>query len=151
MNSLLNKLQFKDHKNFLILNSPKEFESTKPELYNLTNVHEKLDSNFKYDFVIVFVKTCAEIESETSNIFSQLNDDTVLWFAYPKKSSKKYSSDISRDDGWQPLGDAGFEGVRQVAIDDDWSALRFRKVEHIKSFKRDKSRAMSETGVKRTQ
>jgi len=126
MNSLLNKLQFKDHKNFLILNSPKEFESTKLELYNLTNVHDKLDSIFKYDFVIVIVKTCAEIESETTNIVKQLNDDAVLWFAYPKKSSKKYTSDISRDDGWKPLGDAGFEGVRQVAISENWSALRFR-------------------------
>jgi hypothetical protein len=26
----------------------------------------------------------------------------------------------------------GFDTVRQVAIDDDWSALRFRRVEYIK-------------------
>lgn len=27
---------------------------------------------------------------------------------------------------------AGFDTVRQVAIDDDWSTLRFRRVEYIK-------------------
>ena len=149
MNSLLKKLQFKEHKNILIINSPKEFESSKSELIRISNVNDIIDTKFNYDFVIVFVKTCADIKFETSNIIKQIEDDAVMWFAYPKKSSKKYTSDISRDDGWQPLGDAGFEGVRQVAIDEDWSALRFRKTEFIKSFKRDKSLAMSEKGKKR--
>ena len=36
------------------------------------------------------------------------------------------------DSGWPVLGAAGFEPVRMVAIDADWSALRFRRVEHIK-------------------
>ena len=27
---------------------------------------------------------------------------------------------------------AGFDTVRQVAIDEDWSALRFRRLEYIK-------------------
>jgi hypothetical protein len=29
---------------------------------------------------------------------------------------------------------AGFDSVRQIAIDEDWSALRFRRVEYIKSY-----------------
>ena len=33
-----------------------------------------------------------------------------------------------------------------VAIDEDWSALRFRRAEFIKAMKRDPSRAGSETG-----
>jgi hypothetical protein len=59
-------------------------------------------------------------------------------------------ADIGRDDSWQPLGDLGFEGVRQVAIDEDWSALRFRHVDYIKTFKRDPKRAMSAKGKRRT-
>ena len=38
----------------------------------------------------------------------------------------------------------GFEPVRQVAIDEDWSALRFRRAEHIKTMTR--SFAMTTTG-----
>jgi hypothetical protein len=40
----------------------------------------------------------------------------------------------------------GFEGVRQVAIDEDWSALRFRRAEYIRTMRRDPSRAMSAQG-----
>lgn len=56
----------------------------------------------------------------------------LLWFAYPKGTSKKYKCDFNRDDGWEPLRKLGFDTVRQVAIDEDWSALRFRRVEFIK-------------------
>src|SRR6476620_9127058 len=55
--------------------------------------------------------------------------------SYPKGTSKKYSCDFNRDDGWEVLRQAGFDGVRQVAIDDDWSALRFRRFEFIKQSK----------------
>jgi hypothetical protein len=62
--------------------------------------------------------------------------DAVVWFAYPKGSSKKYKSQINRDNGWAVMGKAGFEPVRMVAIDEDWSALRFRRVEFIKTMNR---------------
>jgi hypothetical protein len=52
-----------------------------------------------------------------------------------KGTSKKYSCDFNRDDGWEVLRQAGFDSVRQVAIDDDWSALRFRRFEFIKQSK----------------
>src|SRR6266481_751103 len=42
----------------------------------------------------------------------------VLGVAYPKGTSKKYSCDFNRDDGWEVLRQAGFDSVRQVAIDD---------------------------------
>jgi hypothetical protein len=50
-----------------------------------------------------------------------------VWVAYPKKASRRYGCEFDRDTGWQALGDAGFEPVRQVAIDEDWSALRCRQ------------------------
>ncbi len=48
------------------------------------------------------------------------------------------------------LGNAGFEPVRQVAIDDDWSALRFRRTEYIKSFTRSNTMALSPEGKRRS-
>ena len=35
-----------------------------------------------------------------------------------------------------PMADAGFEPVRMIAIDEDWSAVRFRRVEFIKTMNR---------------
>ena len=37
------------------------------------------------------------------------------------------------DTGWNALKAAGFEIVCAIAIDEDWTALRFRRVEYIKS------------------
>lgn len=66
--------------------------------------------------------------------------------AYPKGSSKRYTATINRDKGWARLGAAGFEAVRMIAIDDDWSAVRFRRAEFIKTMKRDKEWAMRAAG-----
>jgi len=56
----------------------------------------------------------------------------------------------ARDDGWQVLGDIGYEGVRMVAIDEDWSALRLRKTSYIKILKHNPKRAISREGKKKS-
>ena len=70
-----------------------------------------------------------------------------MWYAYPKGTSKRYTCEFNRDNGWAVVGEQGFEPVRQVAIDEDWSALRFRKVSFIKTMTR--SFAMTEEGKKK--
>ena len=100
-------------------------------------------------FVLAFVYTCADIERMAGAIVTSVGRDGALWFAYPKQASPRYRSDITRDDSWAVLGRMGYEGVRQVAVDDDWSALRFRHVATIKSLTRDPSRAISESGQAR--
>jgi hypothetical protein len=60
--------------------------------------------------------------------------DALLWFAYPKGTSKRYTCDFNRDSGSDVIRNAGFDSVRQIAIDEDWSAPRFRRVEYIKSY-----------------
>ncbi|HAH36603.1 MAG TPA: hypothetical protein DCL81_08800 [Algoriphagus sp.] len=63
-------------------------------------------------------------------------EDELLWMAYPKGSSKRYQVKINRDSGWGILGKYDFEGVRQIAINEDWSALRFRNTKFIKTLTR---------------
>jgi hypothetical protein len=46
----------------------------------------------------------------------------VLWFAYPKGGR----ADINRDTLWPLVATHGLRPITQVAIDDTWSALRFR-------------------------
>jgi hypothetical protein len=50
--------------------------------------------------------------------------------------------------GWSKLGELGFEPVRQVALGEDWSALRFRRVAVIKKMTR--SFAMTAEGKAKT-
>ena len=47
------------------------------------------------------------------------------------------------------MGDAGFEPVRMVAIDEDWSALRFRRVEFIKTMNRPEDVRLTKKKVAR--
>jgi hypothetical protein len=54
MNSFLNKIQFKDHKNVLILNSPAEFEFQKSAFMDISEIHESIKSDISYDFVMIF-------------------------------------------------------------------------------------------------
>jgi hypothetical protein len=90
-----------------------------------------------YDVVVIFVSEPEHISRAAEVIRTNVaGDNTLLWICYPKKSSKKYKSPITRDVGWDPVIDLGWEGVRQIAIDDDWSALRFRPREAIKNYTR---------------
>ncbi len=98
---------------------------------------------------VLFAMTKAEVVELAAAICPQWIADKPLWLAYPKQSSKRYRADFNRDTGFAALGEFGFEAVRQIAIDDDWSALRFRRVEFIRSLKRDPRRALSAEGKRR--
>jgi hypothetical protein len=96
-------------------------------------VDTEIDQRYPYEFMLIFVKLVSEIDLLAPKALHNLISDGILWFAYPKKTSKEYFSDIDRDHGWEVLLDRGFDKVRQVAINDVWSALRFRNIRYIKS------------------
>lgn len=145
MDPLLKKLQYKSGV-AVVRHAPPELEQVLQAWQdNDVDVTPMLMADST--FVIVFVKTQAEIRSQAKAVVASLSpNDPVLWFAYPKKASKKYSSDVGRDDSWQVLGDLGFEPVRQVAVDENWSALRFRRPADIGALTRDPASALSEEG-----
>lgn len=145
--ALLNKLQHRAGTPVLVLWAPAEVEPVIGAWEDAgVTVHRRMRGGSP--FVLAFVQTPAEIDRTAARLASLLGgDDPLLWLAYPKKSSKRYRSEIGRDDSWQPLGDLGFEPVRQVAIDADWSALRFRRTEKVAELTR--SRALSPAGRER--
>ena len=147
---LLKKLQFKNQPLALIVASPQEFNTVLSSWKKLTAIDTDIDKKKKYPFALGFVKSEAEVKKIGMSIAKQLEEDAVFWMAYPKKSSKKYAATITRDNGWEPLGALGFEGVSMVAIDEDWSAFRLRKAEHISSMIRRQDLAMSEKGKSKT-
>ncbi len=148
MASVFGKLNLKDQKRVLILNAPASFE---PELKALSGVTVERDLKTAdgIDFSLAFVTKQSEVDTCGKAIAKKAQGDAVVWFAYPKGSSKKYKSEINRDSGWKVLGDGGFEPVRMVAIDEDWSAVRFRRVEFIKNLTRGKEHRMSAQGKAR--
>ena len=150
MSPVLKKMNFKPEiTEILVHNAPKSFDS-EIELLEGVKVYRDPNSIEQVPFGVAFAITVADLANATEVLAKKTKGDAVVWIAYPKGSSKKYKCEFNRDTGWSAFGDYGFEGVRQVSIDADWSALRFRRVEFIKSMKRDPKRAISQEGKRRT-
>jgi hypothetical protein len=134
--NLLEKLHYRGQERIAIINADKNFVSSlADELKNVT-IDKEIDPRYPYDFILIFVKSIEEVDFHAPSAIHNLLADGILWFCYPKKSSKKFSSGIDRDHGWKALNDSGFHGIRMVAVDNDWSAMRFRNVKYIKSAKK---------------
>ena len=133
MKNLLERLNYKGQKRISIINAEESFLNSISSELNDVTVDKKIDPRYPYEFIIIFVKNVSEVEQIAPVTIHNLMADGVIWFCYPKKSSKKYSSGIDRDHGWKVLNDSGFHGVRLIAVDTDWSALRFRNKKYIKS------------------
>ena len=131
MPTVFEKLNLKEHQEILVLNAPGSFEK---ELHRLRHVKvmRQIAEVKSVAFALAFVTKQAELDRLSKALAASAVGDALLWFAYPKATSKKYACEFNRDDGWDILRASGFDSVRQVAIDDDWSALRFRRVEFIK-------------------
>lgn len=148
MPSVFDKLNLKDQRDLVVLNAPDSFE---PEMKTLAgrDIRLKVAGKVPVSFALAFVKTQAEIDQAAKALVPRMDGDVVLWFAYPKGSSKRYTCDFNRGTGWAVLGASGFEPVRMVAIDEDWSAIRFRRAGFIKTLTRGKEYALSAEGKRK--
>lgn len=144
MSALFAKLNLKEQQQVVVANAPPEFAAHLATLAD-RKVASSLGAVKTADFFLGFALTQAQVDGFARQLH-RLPGDAVVWFAYPKGSSKKYRCEFNRDSGWRAVGAAGFEPVRQVAIDEDWSALRFRRAEFIKTLTRAPSSALSKVG-----
>jgi hypothetical protein len=135
MPTVFEKLNLKSQKSILVLNAPDSFEKELDTLGSTVKVHRQLDKLKSFEFALAFATKQTEVSRLSKALAAKAEGDAILWFAYPKGTSKKYQCDFNRDTGWDELRKAGFDTVRAVAIDEDWSALRFRRIEFIKGAK----------------
>ncbi len=71
---------------------------------------------------LVFADDAASLRAVLDSQKVRLAQPATLWVAYPKGNR----ADINRDSLWPILGEYGLRPIAQVAVDDVWSALRFR-------------------------
>ena len=134
MATVFEKLNWKDQQEIVVLNAPESFQ---PELARLPviTLHTHLASVNETGFLLAFVTRKSEVDALAAQIGKRAKGDAIVWFAYPKGTSKKLKCDFNRDTGWDALTAIGFETVRAVAIDEDWTGLRFRRSEFVKARK----------------
>ncbi len=147
MNPTFNKLNYKTQQQICIVNAPSSFKNEMDEMALLASIKTSLAGVKRVEFFLAFVTRQQEVDDLSKKVVPLMEADGILWFAYPKGTSKRYKCEFNRDTGWAVLGKQVYEGVRAIAIDEDWTALRFRNAENIKKMTR--SFAMSETGKKK--
>lgn len=131
MSLLSQRLNLKNQTEILVLNAPESFEPELAALDGVAVVQDIYDVD-EITFSLAFVTTQEEVDKIAKAIATKVKGGAIVWFAYPKGTSKRYKCEFDRDTGWTVLGEMGFEGVRQVAIDQDWEALRFRRANSAK-------------------
>lgn len=149
MTDLFKKLNFKGHTSIVLLHPPDSFLLHAEAMTPFTAVRYAFSEKDENPFVLAFACTQAQVDAFALEFSKQTTGDAIHWIAYPKTSSKRYRCDFNRDTGWALLGELGFEPVRQVAIDEDWSALRFRRVGYVQKMTR--SFAMTAEGKAKSQ
>jgi hypothetical protein len=132
MTGIFEKLNLWAQQEIVVLRAPDSFA---PELAGLPvlTIHHHIESVAQIAFFLAFVTRKAEVDALAAQLAARAEGDATIWFAYPKAASKRLKCDFNRDTGWDALKAAGFDSVRAVAIDEDWTALRFRRIEFIKS------------------
>ena len=124
--TILEKLQLKNEKNILIQGLPSSIEKQFSKLSFAKNLTPLLRSR-KIDFALVFAVSEVQLNSILDDIMPALKDQSKLWIAYPKVTSK-ISTDLNREGSWSKLA-SDYESSEQVSLDHVWHAVNFRKVE----------------------
>ena len=89
MVTLFEKLNLKDHQEILILNAPESFNRELSRLPVIT-IHLHLESLPEIRFSVAFVTRQAEVDALAPQVAAKAKGDAIVWFAYPKGTSKKY-------------------------------------------------------------
>lgn len=82
------------------------------------------------DLVHLFCRSRADLDAHAPAALAAYRTGGHLWVSYPKGGAKA-GTDLNRDVDWGPLPAAGFRPVTQVAVDERWSALRWRRLEEV--------------------
>lgn len=107
------KLQLKEGQTVRLVNAPADVELDLP-------ASDRPDA----DAVLVFVADRAELTVHGAAALNHAREDRPAWIAYPKAG--QLGTDLNRDVLWKLLEAEGVRPVRQVALNEVWSALRFR-------------------------
>ncbi len=122
---LLKKLRYKQGR-ATVLNAP--------EGYRL-GIETEGETAGSYDFIQLFANHAQEVRDWVPKVIPLLQEDAVFWITYPKQTSK-VKTDINRDSLWSLVqGISPYRPVSNVAVDDKWSALRFRHQDKVKAGK----------------
>jgi len=123
MNAVAKKLFMKSGQRWLLLNAPENYLNLLDPLPDGVHVSYAVEGNT--DGIQLFVHNSAELAIHLKHILPVLTPDTVLWIIYPKKSSG-ITTDLEMMNSWEEPAKYGLHTVAAAAVNETWTALRFR-------------------------
>ncbi|MEO8471496.1 MAG: hypothetical protein ABI477_04850, partial [Chryseolinea sp.] len=97
MNTIFKKLNYKDQKEILVINAPSSFDKEIDEMKSYAIVKTKATGTNAVEFALAFAIKQQDVDSAAKLVAPLIQGDVILWFAYPKGSSKKYKCEFNRD------------------------------------------------------
>lgn len=115
--TIADKLQIKPNTN-IWLSHPEHLRLVEPLPAGVQMVAHLSDATLG----LLFVDSAASTRALCDVHRAALTQPAILWIAYPKGNKV----DINRDSLWKIMAEYCLRPNSQIAIDDTWSALRFR-------------------------
>jgi hypothetical protein len=111
------KLQMRPDQSVSLVNAPADFDGG--DLADHPDAPEATA-----DLVLVFVSDAEELARLIGIVASAAARGALTWIAYPKAG--RVGTDLNRDRVRGRVAEHGLDTVRQVALDEVWSALRVK-------------------------
>lgn len=114
------RLQVKNGRRLAVIDAPAGLDGT-------IGAHDLRADVTKADVILLFAADRARFDAAVPPMLAKVPPTAILWIAYPKLTSK-LAKDLNRDIIHNLAPSHGLDTVSQIAIDTDWSALRFKRV-----------------------
>lgn len=124
MQDIIKKFRFRERG--IVLNAPPAIEHG----FEKMGFKTSFDKEAKSTNTLVFINNNKEYLDFLKTGLKNIEPDSVLWFAYPKGTSKM-KTDINRDTIRVKGEEFGITTVTAISIDETWSALRFRPIDKV--------------------
>ncbi len=118
------KLLIKNGNTVLVVNPPKDAVSLLDPLPEGASLARH---SAAADVILLFATSRKALTEHLEKVKSRTTSQGLLWVVYPKLTSK-LKGDIHRDSINAYAQTIGLQGVAMIAIDEEWSALRLKRV-----------------------
>ena len=125
MNQLAKKLQIKPDSRWLLYNAPANYPDSLTPLPD--GVEVVFNTSGDFNGIQLFVTNSIQLISDLKIIVPLLKEDTVFWIIYPKKNSG-IDTDLEMMSSWDSPTQHGLRPVSSAAVNEIWTALRFRPI-----------------------
>jgi len=133
LSAMAKKLRLAPEHHVAVLNAPDGYLAQLQP--GPADIKTELQPNTTYDAVLLFVKDVADLRRLGPPAIQAAKPNGLLWITYPKGGHTKGMTDLPATPSWvqrdvlgEITSETGYKAVSFVAVDDQWTALRFKRV-----------------------